>query len=376
MPCSILTYPAKLRARERSVWSQLGKMSKARDALASGLCRCCRNAQRNMNRAHRLVLVGAISSTMVILFVAIVHHHKRKPEAARAQIREMFPVVADRLEKQTSKLAGESTAESIAKLSDVDLFYSPGPSMDQGMSDALPLPKDEGRLDLDAIMSNRRFRKVFEELSCMDKDAASEILRRALSAGTEEYLRLYSDKMKELAPPHTEASAGGKRGPVGPPVFVIGGVPEGKAVIAGSRLNVLALVWSCGMLNLTNCKAEVEGVARLALNQRTELYNAPTVGFPKRVMLRHASLYNRQIISSALLGVTTTDDAILRAVGIEWRVCSLTRFNSVVTEYDVPVHMGLSRPDFSQGTLKVRYVAPIDDVQFDKLLRSLRIPIE
>ena len=110
------------------------------------------------------------------------------------------------------------------------------------------------------------------------------------------------------------------------------------------------------------------------MKQRNDLYSDQTldIGF-KRVMLRAASLYNRQLICSGLLGVSDSEDSILRTAGVEWQERQLTRFSSTVTEFDVPVRMGFMPPDLSRGTLKVRCVAPMSDTQFDTLLQTMKI---
>jgi hypothetical protein len=113
-------------------------------------------------------------------------------------------------------------------------------------------------------MSNRRFRKVFEHLSGISKDAASAIVNRELSAALAEYLPLYDRIMGGIRSPGFKAPLTNGQAFVGGPAFAIGNVPEGRVVISGARLKVLALVWTSGLLGLSGSKDPVERVARLA----------------------------------------------------------------------------------------------------------------
>ena len=209
-------------------------------------------------KARRLVLVVVATSTLVITLATVLRHGKHKSVQTRADLSEVYPVISDRLEGQTLKIKRESTQESMAKLSDVNMFYWPGPrGTPQGIRHELPVPKEEGGFDVEAIMSNRRFRKVFEELSAQPQDVASETVRRALSAAVAEYLPLYEAKMRISAPRYKVEVVREKiknNMATTLPSFEIGNVPEGKVVISGARLNVLSLVWVSGMLKLISCK--------------------------------------------------------------------------------------------------------------------------
>jgi hypothetical protein len=93
-------------------------------------------------------------------------------------------------------------------------------------------------------------------------------------------------------------------------------------------------------------------------------------------MLVQASLYNRQILASALLATHPNPDATTaqsKSLGLRWSVSRpLTHFDAELTPYDIPSRGFPSMADFSSGTLSVSYLAPLDDTQFDALVGVIK----
>jgi hypothetical protein len=325
---------------------------------------------------YLVVIVAVLSVALsIVVFWA---HHKRKRQAAQAEVTAQAPQIADKLSRQVKVLEGESSRESVAKLSDVNMFYWPGPRPNSGgfVAQYIPLGKDAGSADLEAIMSNRRFRKVLSELHQLEKSAASSLINRELVSAIPEYLELYEAEMRRLAPNYKLDKVGEQRFIAGP-AFSIENVPEGKVVIVGAKLKILSLVWICGMLELTGTKENVDKVARLALKQRTELYGDSSLHpFFKAQMLKQVSLYNRQIISSGLLGASESPDLGARdtkAGQLDWQSRELVGYKAASTEFDLPVFSGVMKPDSSQGVLSIKWVSVMEDTDFDRLLKELRI---
>ncbi len=262
-------------------------------------------------------------------------------------------LVARGADQDVVKPKGESIEENFKQLANINLFRAPTREF-FGMKAWTPLPADLDRDDLQAIMTSRPFPKVFEFLSRTNKAAASEIVNRELSAAITEYLNLYDAEILRTRPYFTLDKLADQKSFSGP-VFAIGNVPEGKVVIRGARFRVLTLVWTSGMLELAGTKDQVERAARLAVKQRADLYDDPTLQpFYKHEMLMAASLYNRQILSTGLLGVSVdvaSQSSLLKAADAEWQE---------------------RRLDYSGETLALRFASPMDDAQFDNLLEKLR----
>jgi hypothetical protein len=321
-----------------------------------------------------------VCATVPIWVVVIVRHQSRRPELAQAALKAVAPQRSLKVNAEIVRLERETIEESLAKLSDVNMFHLPALAFSGAglvvVQSWIPVRKEVGGVDLQVIVSDRRCLKVFEDLGRMDKAAASAMVGRYLSSGIEMYLKLYEAEMRRLAPQFKSEDLKGTGGFSGP-TFSIGQVQEGKVVIAGARLNILALVWIAGMLDLSGCKDQVERVAQLAVKQRKELYEDSTLHpFFKAQMLERASLYNRQIICSGLLGVAADGDAqesIVKAVGASWQERQLTSFRAGVTEFDSLALSGAVKPDYSRGSLNVKFVSPLDDAGFDAVLERLHL---
>jgi hypothetical protein len=329
-----------------------------------------------MQRASKALLVVAAASGLSIVVICVLHYNCGRHRSAQVEVERRNPALARRIGNDIAQVEEESIEAGLRKLSDVNLYYWPGPATPSAVEvgELIPLGKEIGQADLDAIMSNRRFRKVVDALGRLDNRRAAEAVSSELSAAMNQYMPLYEDELRRQAPFYKLDKM--KPGPYAGPGFVTGNVREGKVVVAGARLKVLALVWISGMLGLADTAQQVEHVARAALKQRTELYEDQTLdAFFRSEMLTYASIYNRQIISSGVVGAARNSKlgvSAMKAAGVQWQERKLALFSSALTEYDLPVRSGVMQPDYSRGSLTVRFVSPLNDANFEVLLKEMR----
>jgi hypothetical protein len=335
-----------------------------------------------MKFSRVLLLFMAIVPVGMVVVAVVRHRLSPRQEAhasAKSEFQQVTPAIAAKVENTVSNLQSESVKESLAKLSDVNLFFWPGPSPGGGGAGTepfVPLPAKYGRRDLDAIMSNRRFLKAIGDLQGLSKEAMTAEVKRELAAGLAECLPLYDAELnnnrQDLTLRRTNASSSFVA-----PALATGNVPEGQVVIMGARLKVLTLVWVSGLLELSGCREQVNQVARVGIRQKTELYNDSTFHpFVIAMILNNASLYNRQILASGLIGTETNSElrtAALRASGATWVEKQLTPYKAAVTEFDVPAVTGIISADYSLGRQKVSFLSPLSDASFDKLLWELHL---
>ena len=92
-------------------------------------------------------------------------------------------------------------------------------------------------------------------------------------------------------------------------------------------------------------------------------------------MMKEAGLYNLQILSSALIGVSFKDAGmesnVMTKAGIQWQQRTLVPYDAALTEFDKPVLSAMMRPDNSTGSFTVNYVSPMKDTNFDLLLQEI-----
>jgi hypothetical protein len=326
-----------------------------------------------MGRSLRILTALCAGGSLVLLALVFARHQGGRSDIAHQELRREIPELAAHIESEIAVLRAESLHDSMVKLSDVNMYYSPGPAPSAGSwSDEqyLPLKPDADLETTEAILSNRRFRKVLGEmtrLSSSQRDKAAKMLNEELNSALAEYLPLYHAELQLIASNYPASS----------PAFQIGTRPGGPVVVVGARLKVLSLTWISGLLELTDEAGLVKRVARMAVEQRDALYKASEPqALARSEVLRMVSLYNRQLISAALLGTTadrSSRETALRTTGATWQERNLAGFNAALTEFDAPVLSKMMEPDHSQGTVTVRFPAPLDDVNFDSLLKALRI---
>jgi hypothetical protein len=348
------------------------------------------------------VLFVCILFVTLVFWIAIIVIHKRtahetarnelktvipayaakvEKTAGSLQLKSINPQYADKINKQVADLRSSEPAEDVNNLYHVNDYLFMNAMPDSQIIDIeSPFSKDLDQITVKTIMTSRRFRKIFDELGKMNKAESSRLVNTNILSTMTDYLQIYQREVNlnpEKFPIATNngvvlyARAGG-------PEYVIL-QPKGREtnkVISGVRLKLLSLVWLSGMLKLTDSKEAVELVVRTAIKQRNELYDSSTVEAHSRIdLLMRATLYNRQILSSGLLGVTFKDEnaetRAMNTAGIQWEQKKLAAYDAAVTEFDTPVQSGVISPDYSTGSLMVKYVSPMTDTNFDLLLQEL-----
>lgn len=332
--------------------------------------------------AKSLVVIAIATNVALVCFI-IIRHQKLEHDSAESLLKAAAPALHEKISREVITLERESIAESLDKLTDVNLYYWPGPSASKANSggiivEYLPLDKEAGLTDMEAINSNRRFCKCFEQFSTAKRATVSDMINMDLARTIADYVKMYDAEMERFAPYYKLDKLEGQSTITGP-TFITGNVQDGKIVIAGVRLKILALVWICGAMELTDCKTNIENVARIAAKQRMDLYAETTLHpFFRSEMLKRASLYNCQIIGSGLLGVIANSEmstSVLKELGLQWQERKLSSYKAALSEFDLPVQSGVMKPDYSLGSLTIKFISPLDDAQFDQLMKKCGVAL-
>jgi hypothetical protein len=316
-----------------------------------------------------LLLLLAASALFWVYVYAFQKKHAHG--VAHADLKSAMPLVASNLDSVVANLSRETTAESVAKLS--DLSYTLG--ILPGLTSSAQGPEDYDVRDIRWILSNRRFLKAYAELQKLDKAGAAKIVNSNLLSALNKYLPEYDSYFKQLAPLYkitntSQLSTG--------PMFLLTAPtnqPE-KEVLSGLRLKILSLVWISGLLNLSDNKDQVERVVQMAIKQRNDLHNDLTLTpIFKLIMQKDATLYNRQILSSGLIGVTSNEKGVetsaMNVAGIHWLQSTQTAYQAVLTKSDIPVQFGVMEPDYSSGRFVISFASKMRDTNFDLLLKEI-----
>lgn len=271
------------------------------------------------------------------------------------------------------ELQGERIEDSLTKLSRNMDYTWPGPNTESpALVAQLPLSPAEGGRDLDAILSNRRFVKLLQELGRLPKSEAAKLLNEEFQRTTkqygeisEQYLATYGAEFRAGQPP-VQGAPGVTYGVS----FQISDNPDGSPTLLGIRNKLLALVLLAGQLELADCRGEIRKALELSQRERGQ-YSSDKEFRPEfgEGMLRSGCLFNRQVFASAILPLLSQSQRDqLAGQHIAADEVRLTAYDAITTSYETKfLH---TPPDFSKGTLTVRIIASISDADYDLVLKS------
>jgi hypothetical protein len=340
-----------------------------------------------------LLLVAILLVFNLGLFVLRQEHEELVPERAAKPPPEHGRVdqipIERKKNKQIETLRQETLEESLNRLSWPEMYFWPGTSREgeNWHFRQFPMPPAVGQYDVRTIMSNRRFLKVYQELSVLPKKEAAALVKKHLRQARDETpcglsiwgpmpsYKVYFDAILEKLPEHLKKSQSAY---FSIPIQIS---DSEEPTFHGLRLKMLCLVLIAGNLELTDAFADVAGIVKeaQAQYQRVSRKNLFDIFMAFDVAQRH-SLYNRQILATGLMG-TSRDSKAVKALEkrLKWTKVDLTRYDAQHTHYDMYSIRGFVPVDLSGGVLMVRFLGGwtrrerggMSDNEFQEIVRSL-----
>jgi hypothetical protein len=244
------------------------------------------------------------------------------------------------------------------------MFFWPGsPSSDVGKV-WIPLDKVIGQNDVRLILSNRRFRKVLQELSALPKSAAGALVSRAIMDEMPRYTKLFSDYVAscDLRTPMDRSKPA-----IGAQPLEISTPADDSVVLVGSRLKLLSLVLLAGALELQESREAVVAVVRVATETYREMATAAKrTPFVAHGILTQASLYNRQVLYTGLVGVGCAK----REQSVEWTMEEVGPYDARATPYDLHARQGFV-PVEKHSRIAIEFATGVSDGQFLRAAEQL-----
>ena len=290
-------------------------------------------------------------------------------EALGQPIPEGVPM-PERTTKEVETLREESTEESLQMLSEVEMFYWPGAGGGGGMPARKGVADWIIRWDIETIMSNRRFLKLMDELSRLPKAEAARLVAAQIGASLPKYKEMFEAKWEHIIIRSREINPidGLKKLPVGLSLKISNN-PDNSPTLLGLRFQLLSLVLIAGNLKLYDASAAIRPVVDEAIEQREYFYTSEAaIEGDRQTMLESASLYNTAILGTAVIGVSGKEEAG-EAPSARWETRRLPLYYAPRTRYDIL--MRGAAIDYSDGSINVRFAAPIGDREFDTILREI-----
>lgn len=281
------------------------------------------------------------------------------------------------IDKIIQILNKESVEESLSRLDEIKMYIWPGWVLTMGEREDLssilktPLKTSVGQRDVVIIIANRRFLKLSHELALLPNEKAEDSVSREITSALSQYKILFDSYMQK----HAETFQHNLNKFPSKSLGFVHTTADGVPTLLAMRFKVLALTLLAGNLQLQQTQPAISKVLETAIAQRDMFYTKNA--FYQRdaaLMLCEGSLYNRQILATAVLGTYITSDMagqLLKDLGYKLKSDRLTRYNAVCTTHDLyPVEKRVP-VDYSKGELTVRYVGPMDDTAFDNIVRAV-----
>jgi hypothetical protein len=284
-------------------------------------------------------------------------------------------------DKQILILKNESQTDSLCNLNRADMFLWPGPTTisNRCVALTLPLKEDEDVFDIEFIKSNRRFRKVLYEISLMPKKNASDLVKMELKTSFEIYKTKAQDSLKKLEALTSQnlnnANSGGVPGKDWQPLhfgFTLVDKSDGSVSFSGLRLKLFTLMLIAANLELYETNPLIVEISEEAVRQKGLFSDESRYwSLDGAILLRNFSLYNRQILGTALLQTIPSPEkaeTIRNQIKAEYLEDVLVSYNAAQTKYDFFENRG--NVDWSKGRVTVKHISSLSDSKFNTLFEA------
>ena len=285
-------------------------------------------------------------------------------------------LVPAHVRSQMETLEGESLRDSLHNLSDTspfwwsDMFFRDG-----GGPTKFPLPRGEGRYDIERIMRNKRVLKLLKELGDLPKAEAGALVQEHLMAALSKYKSAFH---RVYGPGNIGA----------PPRIVRPGESVEKGPSLDSRYEILSLALIAGHLELESAFPAVLELALYAREQREYLYQCyltdKIAEWKAYYALVDASLYNRLVICTALLRTRGAEREAAwaerpRGLGIRFTTKKFPSYDGFLRpqeSYDFTVGPGYWVPTYIGPTIELTFLRSstdgyLDSILFDSILAEV-----
>ena len=304
---------------------------------------------------------------------------------------EQWPKTLAKSYQQVQELRRETTADSLAHLWDVEMFYSPGLIYTpDSLTHSFPIDGFVGKEKIPRLLSNRRVLKLLFELSDMPHAEAD----RLVASQIKEAMTRYDDAFNKEIVEHLRLWEVDARFETGFS-FLISNRDDGTPTFQGLRHSLLALVYIAGVLKLDNqARMAVGSVLDMALGQRDFFYGQSGKSLNPGLAanaLNTASLYERQVLAVGLVGTGNLSLDLIdlarnqlpqvnqTAAGeSEKTTLTVPRFDALTTPFELP-SVAAKRgsplyiaPDLSGGKMEVPFCPYVDDDMFNLVVEQWR----
>lgn len=321
-----------------------------------------------MRRKH--IVLGIIAFTLANVALLLPISRSKPPDGKPGAGGRTVEGVDRRISAQVTGLEKESLDESLTALDEIEMYVWPGPTGEMGFE-----VSQEGRDRLNAwtmhcLMSNRRLRKVMEELASLPSKEAADKINRQIEATLPTYEKILNKHLEFYRPLYAPDAK-----LTGTPPQQISNNPDGSPTLLGARYKLLGLALIAGNLELAETRPAVLLLAQTAKRQYEEFSRDEELHeLFKFATLCSSSLYHPQVLATALLGTCTgagEETTLVEQFSKRWETEELVDYRARATKYDLHARIGMVPVEPEGQLLTVRYLQPLTDKEFEMLLAEL-----
>ena len=222
-------------------------------------------------------------------------------------------------------------------------------------------------IDIETILSHRRFRKAYDDLQKINRKKAVELLTKNIKENVAELRKeLKKNKNEVLRGEHkggrkfvTAYSVHGHYRNISP--------PDMPPIPVGRRFGVLTYIWLAALLELREVRPAVEEAIQLA-KEEYKLFNSiekEQETFPFRMIVVAQRLYNPSLLVTATLCDPTWNVEGKKHLEAKLVNREIVDWNARATEYNWHGKEGFVPVVPHEKMLKIRFYQGITDAEFN-----------
>ncbi len=303
-------------------------------------------------------------------FITLEDHTINAVKAGNSQL-------SDKIQEQITTLRRESSAQSLQQLADVNLFFWPGPPLDPGghrSGPIIPLLSEDYTYSTHAIMSNRRFLKVANEILADNSNYAA--IKNELERALKTYSTLFAQDFSHVQKYFRKEDIKGKSS-FSCPVYAIKKNSDPEDSLIGQKMKIVSLIWILGLKQHQESRSFVAQIAEVAKSQRETIYEDDEIhDWAKLTLLKMPSIYHPPVFVTTMLQLCPEGEEKRKLIDqhqLHLQKTDLVRYDTALTPYDLPMRFVEIPPDYSSGKTPVAYYANANDAAFDAALQLLQL---
>jgi hypothetical protein len=264
----------------------------------------------------------------------------------------------------------ETLEVTLNKLTDALEYVVPGSGMESGFFN---IESDEYRerqyqYDVENILSNRRFRKAYEDLQKANRKNAATLLIRNIRENLEKLRPMFQEDVNMVSQERHKGNFGRVLAVGDDASYRSSSNPDYPPSRTARRYAVFSYIFLASLLELRDVRPAIEKVIEFA-KEEYNLFNSLGNDVQSfKIRLLQESLYNPSLLITATLCEPKWNEEKRKSIEAKLVHREVVDWLARATEYDMPGKECLVPVEPYSAMLKIRYYKEITDEEFRSIL--------